>query len=489
MSDEHHDDERMRQILGRSRAVALPPFDGLPRRQAGSARRTIAVTAATVLIAVAALYAGRALSTFRQQQATPTTGVAAPSASPSPPKKVTLPQPVPQPITRTSPAAQIGWVVTYAQGKPAVSVGVDPAGKIVGTIDGAVEPGRLFRSADGASLVAVADDRITVYSALDGTKQRTYPRQLTGGVIDAAFSPDGRWLALILAKQVAVQVFDLRTGLSQTTPLGADPNAATPGLTGTFTGPVWSTLVFAPGSKRLYTIVDWGGPLRITAFDVTATGLIQTATAVSGQAGKSFPSCAGPGVAPRVLPDGNTLVVFCHFDGNVWFIDLPSLTTIADIRTDQTNPFSLSPIFTPDGQLVYLDGGATISVVDVATRTLVGPTTTPRTIGDPGPFSWLFGQANAGYIASTIPISPDGTKLYVSGSEGITVLRVPDLKPIATLAPGLNVGQVWISGDGKTVYATDAGHGLYVMPESGGGPITVTLSGQTGGYFIASEHG
>ena len=58
-----------------------------------------------------------------------------------------------------------------------------------------------------------------------------------------------------------------------TTPLASDPKAATPGMSGSFTGPIWSTLVFARDSARLYTIVDWGGPLRLTAFTVTPTGL------------------------------------------------------------------------------------------------------------------------------------------------------------------------------------------------------------------------
>ena len=451
--------------------------------------RSIALTAAAVLLAIVALIVGRQLSIYRQSQAPPA-GVAAPGASASASasgSKVVLPQPIAQPITRTSPAAQVGWVIANFADR-SVSIGVDPAGRIVGTIDRADEPGRLFRSADGASLVAIASDHVTVYSALDGSKRRTFARTPQDGVIDAAFSPDGRWVALI-GSQSYVQVVDLATGLLQTTPLASDPKAATPGMSGTFSGPIWSTLVFGPDSKRLYTIIDWGGPLRITAFDGTANGLVQTATAVNGQ-GTSFPSCGGPGLAPHVLPDGKTLIVFCHMDGEVWLIDLSTLTLIADKATGQTNPFEFSPIFTPDGQLVYLRGGTKISALAVASRSVVGPVGIPRKLDDPGPFSWLFGQADAGYIASTIPISPDGTKLYLSGGDGIIVLRLPDLKPVAKLAPGLSLGEVWVSGDGKTVYATDGGHALYVISESGASPmITVTLPGQNAGYFIASEHG
>jgi len=453
-----------------------------------SPRRSVAVTLATVIVAVAALYAGRELSTFRQQQASPTAGVVAPSATasgnPTASPKVVLPMPIPQPVTRTSPAAQVAWLGTTAQDQTAELIGVDPAGKIVARMPWS--EGRPYRSADGTLMVIVADDHISAYSALDGSKQRTYPREPAGGVIDVAFSPDGRWMALI-GSQAYVQVIDLRTGLTQTTPLGYDPKAATPGMSGSFTGPIWSTLVFARDSARLYTLVDWGGPLRLTAFDVTSTGLVQTATALTGEGTHHLPSCGGPGLAPRVLPDGRTLVAFCNYDGDVWAIDLVALTLIDDIRTGQANPFEQAPIFTPDGQLVYLRSQSKLKVVDLASRTVLGPVFAPKTTSDPGPFSWLFGQANAGYIAPTMPVSPDGTKLYWSGSGGIDVLRFPDLKLIAQLAPGLDLNEVWVSGDGKTLYATDSAKGLYVIPEGGGAPTYLQLPAQ--GLFFASEHG
>jgi hypothetical protein len=499
VTDDQRDDERLRRIIGRSPAVAIPPFDVLRRPPARSARRSVAVTLATVIVAVAALYAGRELSTFRQQQATPVPGVAAPSASAT--SKIVLPQPIPQPVTRTSAAAQVAWVSTSeldtaGTDRHTVLVGVDPTGKVVGRIDGAVDPFiyRTFRSADGATLLTVGETVITAYSALDGTVVRTYVREPRDGVVDAVFSPDGRWLALI-GSSAYVQVIDLRTGVTQTTPLAYDPKPQTPGLTvapGVTIGLIWSTLAFAPDSKRLYTIVNWAGPLRITAFDVTPTGLTQIAMAVDGEGGKTFPGCGGPGLLARVVGGGQTLAFFCHVDGLVEFIDLPTLTA-STVRAQMKNPFWLAPIFTPDGQLLYLHQypgfGDFMQVVDLRTHALLGPVPTPTKTEQPGPFSWLFPIANAGGTPSTVPVSPDGLKVYSVATAAIAVLRVPDLKPLARLAEGYTLNEVWVSGDGKTVYATDGGKGILVMREDGSTqPITVTVPAQVGG-FIASEHG
>jgi len=490
MSDDQRDDERMRRIIGRSPAVAVPPFDALPRAPARSARRSIAVTLVTVVVAVAALYAGQQLSTFRQQQASPTTDVAAPSGasgSPTASPKVVLPQPIPQPITRTSAAAQVAWIGTSqlnaaATERLTVLVGVDPSGRIVGRIDGAKDAGvnRARRSADGAVIVTIADSAITAYSALDGTVQVTYRLPPNDFVADAAFSPDGRWLALIGAGYV--EVLDLRTGLTQSTLLSR-PATATNGS--------GSTLLFGPDSKRLYTIVDWSSP-RITAFDVAATGLTQTAAAVDGEGGKKFPACGGPGLAPKIVGGGQVLVLYCHVDASIGFIDLPTLTTTTILHAEMKNPFWLAPIFTPDGQLLYLHQypafGDQMQVVDLGTHALLGPVPTPTKTDQPGPFSWLFPTVYAGGTPSTVPVSPDGRKLYAESSSGITVLRIPDLTPVAKLAAGINVNEVWISGDGKTIYGVDPGRGLYVMPEAGGPVVTVTLPSDVGG-FIASEHG
>ncbi|HKC18074.1 MAG TPA: hypothetical protein VKE27_00445, partial [Candidatus Dormibacteraeota bacterium] len=153
----------------------------------------------------------------------------------------------------------------------------------------------------------------------------------------------------------------------------------------------------------------------------------------------------------------------------------------------------LSPIFTPDGQLLYLHQwpgfGDSMQVVDLAKRKLLGPVPTPTDPNQNAPFGWLVTNAYAGGIASTSPVSPDGLRLYSASTDGVVVMRIPDLKVIARLGRGFDASEVWISGDGKTIYATSAdGKTLLVAAADGTKEMNLTLPDMAGG-FIASEHG
>jgi hypothetical protein len=434
------------------------------------------------------------------------------------PAIASLPKPVPQPITRTSPGAQVAWLSVWSQGQQPYLVAVDPSGHVVAHLDQSTAPAEagaygVWRSADGSTVFAVGSDQITGYSAVDGKIQRNYARA-PGTVVDDAFSRDGHWLAMLLLGTASLdcvqpcppalelQLIDLRAGSSQMVPVGHDPNATMPGMTcaGNSSGScentvVWGMAIFAPDFAHVYALTDWGGPTRLSAFSLEGGKLSQTAAAVDGQAGRSYPTCAGPAMAASIIASGHTLVAFCHADGAVWFIDLRTLTSLVVVRSQQANPFWLSPIFTPDGQLLYLHGqwpglGDSLQVVDLTTRKLLGPVATPINVDQSGPFAWLITNAYAGGVASTVPISPDGLRLYsTTDYDGVMVLRVPDLKPIAKLAPGFKASEVWVSGDGRTVYATsDDGKHLLVMGADGSHQNSMTLPDVSGG-FVASEHG
>jgi hypothetical protein len=302
---------------------------------------------------------------------------------------------------------------------------------------------------------------------------------------------------LLLDYDLQLQVIDLRTGSSQMVPVGHDPNANLPGLScsgGSCANKVaWGMALFAPNSTRVYTLTDWGGPTRIEAFSLAGDKLHQTATAVDGRGGLHVPSCSAPAMAGRVSGDGKTLVAFCYMDGAVWFFDLDPLVSTRRIWSKQPNPFWLSPIFTPDGHLLYLHQvpgfGDTMQVIDLARQKLLGPVPTPTKLDQSGPFAWLIKDAYAGGVPSTVPLSPDGLKLYVAQGHGVMVLRVPDLKPLALLAPAFPANEVWVSGDGRTIYATSTdGKHLLVMGDDGSNQNTVTFADPTNG-FVASEHG
>ncbi|HEV8697064.1 MAG TPA: hypothetical protein VGQ89_05165 [Candidatus Limnocylindrales bacterium] len=419
----------------------------------------------------------------------------APSPSAS---ALALPQPIPQPITRTSPAAQVAWFWTFSPDRKRSLVGIDPSGTLAAQFDDTVLAPTIgfWRSADGASLYVATRDRITAYSALDGKPQKTYAKT-SGGLVDAAFSPDGHWLAMITpGPDPRLDLIDLRTGAAQSTPLTHDPNAQLPGMGGQIANVIWATLVFAPNDSapgQLYVLMDWGGPVRLTAFSLANDKLTQVGTAVDGQNGQRFATCSAPAAAARVVANGGFLAVFCHMDGAVSFFDLKTLTSLGVVQSGQKNPFWLSPIFTPDGRLLYLhqpaDFGDQMQVIDLAARKILGPVPTPTKLGDVGPFSWLMPIAYAGGVASTIPISPDGLKLYTDTADGIVVLRVPELTPVAKLAPGVRINEIWISGDGRTVFASSGDRkSLVGARDDGRGVKLVPLPGEVGG-FIASEHG
>ena len=423
-------------------------------------------------------------------------GTVSPALAPSSPSTLpsataaALPKPIRQPITRTSPAAQVAWVL--AQDDPQQGrwlIGVDPSGATVATVDVMkLGSGGMTRSADGASLVLFTEDRIDMYSALDGKHTATY-RAAGSRVVASAFSADGRWVALLLQGEV-LQLLDLRSGLTQTLSYVHDPKASLPGLSGNGASVVWGTLAFAPDSARLYVVSDWGGPARLGAYALASDTWGATGSIVDGPSQK-FPSCAGPAMAVKVAQGGRAFAAFCHVDGTVWLVDVPTLAGITVLHPTQRNPFWLSPVFTPDGQLLYLHQspsfGDEMQVVDLESRRVLGPAKTPTRVADPGPFSLFGSVAYAGGTASTQPISPDGLRLYSAMADGIVVLHVPDLAPITVLAKGTGCDEVWISGDGKTVYGT-SGSKLVIARDDGAGVRTVDL-GRRYLMFVATERG
>lgn len=444
-------------------------------RRAGPARRNRAWLAgvAAALIGLSTIALFQAVRQEVASRRTPT----------KPVNTSLLPMPTPQPITRTSSGAQVAWISTQTEGQTPSIVGVDPSGRIVARLDdpSGINAYGIWRSADGSEIFTLDLHGVSAYSAANGSPLKSYP--LPGGrVIGDGFSPDGHWLAvLVLNTDLMVDVVDLRTGNDQLLMVEHNSTAGS------------GFVVFSADSSHLYALTDWDTSMRLSAFSLDGGKLTESGSGVGGEPGRNYPVCAGPAMPAWIMAGGTTLVAFCHANGAVVFFDLKTLDSSGVVQAHQPNPFWLSPIFTPDGQLLYLHQwpafGDTMQVVDLANRRLLGPLPTPTRVDQGSLFAGLFTDVYAGGVASTMPISPDGLRLYSATPNGVIVLRVPDLKPIATLGPGFDASEVWVSGDGQTIYATsEDGKTLMVMRADGSSQKSVSLP-SLGVGFVASEHG
>ncbi|HYM50694.1 MAG TPA: hypothetical protein VET65_08995 [Candidatus Limnocylindrales bacterium] len=405
-----------------------------------------------------------------------------------------LPLVSPEPIMATSAGAQVAWLWLQAQDGSPYLVAYDPGGRQVARVGApppSGTPGAVYgfwRSPDGASIFVTGASTLIQLAATDGHPVRTYPLPPPAPLMGDAFSPDGRYLAWLTSRATdqRLDVLDLRSGTwLPSAAIPHDSQAQTPGAS---TPASWGVPVFADDSTHVYTVTDWGGPTRISAFTVDRSGVLPLGSRVL----PNF-TCSGPAMAVKVIDGGATLAAFCHFDGTVPLIDLKTLRVAALLRPRQSNPFWGSPIFTRDGRLLYVLEPGTGQVVDLEQRVIRGPFRVPTAIGDPGPLaaalSLLTQPAEAGWVATTVPLSPDGLTLYVAEPDGVMALHVPDLTPMRKLAAGSSTSEVWVSGDGTTLYVTSGdGKTLISMRADGTQVHRIDLPALAGG-FIAAEHG
>ena len=344
---------------------------------------------------------------------------------------VSIPSQPPQPITRTSPGAQVAFVNLESG-----LIAVDSRGKdVLRSSSGPVPPDFALRSPDGATVYLLGAVGFTAIDAATGREKWSHP--LPEKYVRAhptTFSPDGHALYASGGNDDVVYVYrwsgDRATedgkivlrAKKDSKSDGTSYPANMPGMNGGGSA-AWGLPVFGPDSTHLYTVTDWGGPTRLTTFQVGGGKILKLATIADGQAGRRIPSCNGPAMAMKVVGPGPTLVAFCHSDGAVWFIDTGTLQAQATVDTHQPNPFWFSPIFTPDGKRLYLHqwpGFADqMTMLDLTTRKLYGPARTPQTTDQPGIFASLVTTAYAGGVASTVPLSPDGQELSSATADGV----------------------------------------------------------------------
>lgn len=434
------------KAMERVHAEARPP--------AGSGRFRRLVQVAAVLGSAAVL----AIAVFAIHQAT--------HRGPSP---VPTAGPFIAPVT-TGSGAQVAWL----EGQTGI-IGIDPSGHIVGTIPVSAA----VRSTDGSEVYAVSGSSVEIYSAATGKLERTIARQTSDA---GGLTAEGRYLAILTDNPAGVELVDLVAGRA----------VAFTRLGNSFPTASLEFLMVSSDGSQLFAFAGFWQHTAVAALRFNGTSLQLTRQVIDGQQGHTLPRCDGmssansPSALPeRLLPDGKTMVSFCPGDGEVSWFDLDRLTITARVRIQERNPFWLSPVFSQDGSMLYLQepGTGRLTVVDLQRRAIVrSAIVNAPTVFSPLPWvvDRLFPPAFAGGIPRTAAISPDGTSLYVTGGFerpiGIGAVRVTDFHVSGqwSLEGG---GSLWLSGDGGTIYVLNNGSDqLSILHLDSGSVTTVKLS-------------
>jgi hypothetical protein len=373
------------------------------------------------------------------------------------------------------PGANIAWVTSQQSSGNAytgdIVTGVDPSGHVVGRINARDE----LRSPDGSHLYAIADGRIDVYSAVDGRKDQTIALQLVGNGLPM-LSADGRYLAVVGGS--VLQLVDLSAGRSVASISVGSPSYGVP-------------VIVDANAEHVYVV---GTPIEKFAFDGTTLRLEQRKTGLTLACDGLVvggPNSAG-GLPFRVLADNRSLVSFCPSDGRVTWFDLVTLTVTHEVRVGQRNPFWVSPVFSADGNTLYLHEGGTgaLTAIDLVHQRIVRSTKVAR--ADTNPLAWLasvlFTPAYAGGIDRTAAVSPDGSWLYAVGDfgapGGVSLVHLPDLSVKGRWLPDVSLDSVWVSADGATIYLLGNGDELRVLRTDGSQVAQLNLPANTFGFIV-----
>ena len=373
------------------------------------------------------------------------------------------------------PGADIAWITSQQSSGGGytgdIVTGVDPTGHVVGHINARDE----LRSPDGSHIYALTDAGVDVFSAADGHKEQTiHLSPVSFGL--QMLSADGRYLAVVGSS--TLQLVDLSSGRAVASIHIGSPASGVPVIVGAraehiyVVGATIARFGFDGASLRLEQ--------RTTGHTLACDGLVAGGSNSAG--GLSF----------RVLADGRTLVAFCPGDGRVTWFDLVTMTVTHEVAIAQRNPFWVSPVFSTDGNTLYLREGGTgaLHVVDLVHRTIVKSTKVAT--ADTNPLAWLGSlfvtTAYGGAIDRTAALSPDGAWLYVIGDfgtpGGVSLVHLPDLGVKGRWLPDVSFDSVWVSADGQTIYLLGHGDQLRVLRTDGSVVAKLNLPASTFGFIV-----
>jgi hypothetical protein len=373
------------------------------------------------------------------------------------------------------PGANIAWVTSQQASENGfagdIVTGIDPTGHVVGRINARDE----LRSPDGSHLYAMTDAGIDVFSAADGHREQTI-RLSPIGIGEQMLSADGGYLAV--TGNSTLQLVDLSAGRSIAS---IDVGGLANGI----------PVIVGAHAEHVYIV---GSSIVRLAFNGTSLRVERAISNTSACNGLAAGGTNTSGGLPfRVLADGRTLVAFCPGDGRVTWFDLVGMSVTHEVQISQRNPFWVSPVFSADGNTLYLHEGGTgaLHVVDLVHQTIVK--STKVAIAGTNPLAWLGSllvtPAYAGAIDRTVAVSPDGNWLYAIGDfgapGGVSLVHLPEIGVKGRWLPNVSFSSVWVSADGQTVYVlVQNGTELRVLRTDGSQVATLGLPPNTSGFIV-----
>lgn len=373
------------------------------------------------------------------------------------------------------PGADVAWVTSQVSSNGAytgdIVTGIDHTGHVVGRITARDE----LRSPDGSHLYALVDGGVDVYSAVGGHKEQTISLQPVSFGLPM-LSADGRYLAVMGGS--TLQLVDLSAGRSVASINVGSPSGGVP-------------LIVGAQAQHVYVV---GATVAKFSFDGTGLRLEQrtTGNAIACNGLVVGGANSAGGLPFRVLPDGHTLVAFCPGDGRTTWFDLDRMTVTHEVQISQRNPFWVSPVFSPDGNTLYLHEGGTGSlyVIDLEQQKIVKSAKVAT--ADFNPLAWLrsllVADVYAGAIDRTAAVSPDGTWLYAvrdfGGPGGVSLVHLPDLVVKGRWLPDVSLKSVWVSADGQTVYLLENNDQLRVLRTDGSQVAKLALPANVDSFIV-----
>ncbi|QWB27654.1 MULTISPECIES: helix-turn-helix domain-containing protein [Streptomyces] len=349
-------------------------------------------------------------------------------------------------------------------------------------VSGTEPVGSIALSPDGRTVATHSrDGKVRIWDLPGGRLRQTFTGHDTDQV--AAFSPDGRTLAVAMARESGTEIgmWDPVTGRKLGTL--AIPDGAVGGLA--FSADGRTVAATSPAAVRVWDVatgrtrhsftslpdpeaVSFGSDGRTVAA-VGFNGLVRVWDVATGRTRITHDSHI-EGRAVAISPDGRTYV-FVRTDGSV---QLREVDTGALRRTISDGlPMNLDGLaFTPDGRTLAIpDHGDTVHLWDTASGAARGTVTAGR----------------HGRGLTTVALSADGRNLVTSGNSDptIRVHRLTAYHPRTTLRghEGAYIAGLALGPDGRTVAAVRQerpGRGSVQLWDARTGDREATLTLDTG---------